>query len=40
MPANEIAEMFLFCPTNLTTDLGAIGLATKEAIYPTHGPRR
>ena len=21
-------------------DLGAIGLATKEAIYPTHGPRR
>ena len=22
------------------SDLGAIGLATKEAIYPTHGPRR
>jgi hypothetical protein len=21
-------------------ELGAIGLATKEAIYPTHGPRR
>ena len=23
-----------------TIQLGAIGLATKEAIYPTHGPRR
>ena len=23
-----------------TDRLGAIGLATKEAIYPTHGPRR
>src|SRR5271166_1877652 len=29
-------------PNRVTSNyqMGAIGLATKEAIYPTHGPRR